>query len=552
MEESIEQTEEADPIAKQDKVLDIGIEKEDTTEVVADSARTVQETTSPTAQDDKPIEKPGAPLKLLIKKDRKRSSSEKDEKESKIEQGSPVPKAEPQASEDGLIEQLLPTPGKDLPLEGAASPVPGVQDTSAEKEFEQSTEKEEELPEVEMKNENKLDPPTRVLSTGEADECEKKESFSQNLMAGSDVWAETTGWQDESELTISEIEGLGAKADETAAECAVVEEVPHEVISLDSTPAQSQQTDQITEPSGEAVDTASPDKTSVEGGSLPEDPSDSMASEDATHDKDVNEESDQSAAELTPRVEQHLPINIESDIPTRGSEVSLNSEGTDVSENKLDTSTETTVPEEGAEEEDEGEVKAKDESIDTSTSSSSSYVKCMIEEAMVESMSKDHDAHSVGSSEKSDLVKIGSEQTSGHTSGDEIDTTTSSDIEIISNPTPNGDGRGNDRPFDLSPLRHVLSRSMAQEGSSHKRSDSSGSSGHSRGEDHDPLSPDSYQHSIGDEDHPGQSHERSRESRRSDLSRSRAHQAREYHFRCYVGSSSLYTKGENHEFAPGL
>ncbi|XP_045477382.1 TATA element modulatory factor-like [Harmonia axyridis] len=41
------------------------------------------------------------------------------------------------------------------------------------------------------------------------------------------------------------------------------------------------------------------------------------------------------------------------------------------------------------------------------------------------------------SSDKSDLVKIGSDHTSGHTSGDELETTTSSDIEIIS--SPNGD-----------------------------------------------------------------------------------------------------------------
>lgn len=33
---------------------------------------------------------------------------------------------------------------------------------------------------------------------------------------------------------------------------------------------------------------------------------------------------------------------------------------------------------------------------------------------------------------RSDLVKVGSEQTSEHTSGDELETTTSSDIEIIS------------------------------------------------------------------------------------------------------------------------
>lgn len=44
----------------------------------------------------------------------------------------------------------------------------------------------------------------------------------------------------------------------------------------------------------------------------------------------------------------------------------------------------------------------------------------------------------VSSDSKSDMVKIGSDRTSGHTSGDELETATSSDIEII--PSPNGDG----------------------------------------------------------------------------------------------------------------
>nr|CAI5862144.1 unnamed protein product [Callosobruchus analis] len=43
----------------------------------------------------------------------------------------------------------------------------------------------------------------------------------------------------------------------------------------------------------------------------------------------------------------------------------------------------------------------------------------------------------ISSESRSDLVKIGSDHTSGHTSGDELETTTSSDIEIIS--SPNGD-----------------------------------------------------------------------------------------------------------------
>lgn len=43
----------------------------------------------------------------------------------------------------------------------------------------------------------------------------------------------------------------------------------------------------------------------------------------------------------------------------------------------------------------------------------------------------------ISSESRSDMVKIGSDHTSGHTSGDELETTTSSDIEIIS--SPNGD-----------------------------------------------------------------------------------------------------------------
>ncbi|KPJ20438.1 TATA element modulatory factor [Papilio machaon] len=47
----------------------------------------------------------------------------------------------------------------------------------------------------------------------------------------------------------------------------------------------------------------------------------------------------------------------------------------------------------------------------------------------------------ISSDSKSDLVKIGSDRTSGHTSGDEVETATSSDIEII--PSPNGDNGHN-------------------------------------------------------------------------------------------------------------
>uniref|UniRef100_V9IJB2 TATA element modulatory factor n=1 Tax=Apis cerana TaxID=7461 RepID=V9IJB2_APICE len=72
----------------------------------------------------------------------------------------------------------------------------------------------------------------------------------------------------------------------------------------------------------------------------------------------------------------------------------------------------------------------------------------MLEDAMIEKGSEIIEAEIQGtemprenspisSESRSDLVKIGSDQTSGHTSGDELETTTSSDIEIIS--SPNGD-----------------------------------------------------------------------------------------------------------------
>ena len=138
----------------------------------------------------------------------------------------------------------------------------------------------------------------------------------------------------------------------------------------------------------------------------------------------------------------------------------------------------------------------KDESSTGQSLTASGYVKNMLEEAMVESV-KESDSHSDRSSDKSsDLVRIESGINSGHTSGDEIDTTTSSDIEIISTPTPNGDNRISDRPFDLSPLRHALTRTVRR-GSppGHRRSDSGSSaqSNWSKSGD-DLLSPDSLLH----------------------------------------------------------
>ena len=91
------------------------------------------------------------------------------------------------------------------------------------------------------------------------------------------------------------------------------------------------------------------------------------------------------------------------------------------------------------------EVKAMDESEPDSSSPcdkgqlspANSFVKCMLEDAIDDSKQDDNsDSHSA--TEKSD----GSRSVySNHESSDEIDTTTSSDIEIISMPTPNGENR---------------------------------------------------------------------------------------------------------------
>ncbi|KAH9494907.1 TATA element modulatory factor 1 [Bulinus truncatus] len=131
--------------------------------------------------------------------------------------------------------------------------------------------------------------------------------------------------------------------------------------------------------------------------------------------------------------------------------------------------------------------------IDDSTHSlSSSYVTCMIEEAM-EDFSKTEDSgsdnHSNG--EKSESSKVDSELEksiySGHESSDEIETTTSSDIEIITAPGSNGENKYNSS-FDLSPLKIALQRSVREHGNNHSDSQSS-SSANSKGE-LDRLSPE--------------------------------------------------------------
>ncbi|XP_021343080.1 TATA element modulatory factor-like isoform X4 [Mizuhopecten yessoensis] len=122
-----------------------------------------------------------------------------------------------------------------------------------------------------------------------------------------------------------------------------------------------------------------------------------------------------------------------------------------------------------------------------SVSSSSSYVKCMIEEAMEDnSRSEDNnsDCHSTGG-EKSEC----SRSTGGQESGDDIDTTTSSDIEIISTPNSINNGEPN-KMVDLSPLKIALQKTARRESPTHRRTDSaSSSSTHSREGQGEQLSP---------------------------------------------------------------
>ncbi|XP_014661527.1 PREDICTED: TATA element modulatory factor-like [Priapulus caudatus] len=83
----------------------------------------------------------------------------------------------------------------------------------------------------------------------------------------------------------------------------------------------------------------------------------------------------------------------------------------------------------------------------TASSTASSFVKCMIEEAMVDNTEGEHSAHSPTSSDRSDHIN------SGHTSSDDIGTTTSSDIEVISAFSDNGQHR-----YEISPMKQYLSK----------------------------------------------------------------------------------------------
>ncbi|XP_012061029.1 PREDICTED: TATA element modulatory factor [Atta cephalotes] len=114
----------------------------------------------------------------------------------------------------------------------------------------------------------------------------------------------------------------------------------------------------------------------------------------------------------------------------------------------------------------------------------SSYVKTMLADAMVEkSEMTDMETHCtevprenspISSESRSDLVKIGSDQASGHTSGDELETTTSSDIEIIS--SPNGDSsstqsRQSPAKLQLSKGGDLLTKTLKTRGHSRELSE---------------------------------------------------------------------------------
>lgn len=99
-------------------------------------------------------------------------------------------------------------------------------------------------------------------------------------------------------------------------------------------------------------------------------------------------------------------------------------------------------------------------SNDMLKSESSAFVNVEKQQCNESSSSSSHKDGSVkertspiSSDSKSDLVKIGSDRTSGHTSGDDLETATSSDIEII--PSPNGDGHG----FRSSPAKYAFKQS---------------------------------------------------------------------------------------------
>ncbi|XP_073968898.1 TATA element modulatory factor-like isoform X2 [Rhodnius prolixus] len=98
----------------------------------------------------------------------------------------------------------------------------------------------------------------------------------------------------------------------------------------------------------------------------------------------------------------------------------------------------------------------------------------MLADAMTEHPSIQREQSPI-SSERSDLVKIGSSE---HTSGDELETATSSDIEIISSPTPNGSSTASRQSPSKSAYKSVnLGKIITSKVKGHHREPSETSSG---------------------------------------------------------------------------
>ncbi|XP_026671613.1 TATA element modulatory factor isoform X2 [Ceratina calcarata] len=113
---------------------------------------------------------------------------------------------------------------------------------------------------------------------------------------------------------------------------------------------------------------------------------------------------------------------------------------------------------------------------------SNPYVTTMLEDAIAEKGGEiiepeiqgtemQRENSPVSSESRSDLIKIGSDQTSGHTSGDELETTTSSDIEIIS--SPNGDSSSTQSREKVQTTKScdLLSRTLKSKGHSRELSE---------------------------------------------------------------------------------
>ncbi|KAL4239218.1 TATA element modulatory factor 1 [Mactra antiquata] len=117
----------------------------------------------------------------------------------------------------------------------------------------------------------------------------------------------------------------------------------------------------------------------------------------------------------------------------------------------------------------------------TNISPAHSFVKCMLDDVTEEGKHRDDNSDSQKSEGSRSVY-------SNQESGDEVDTTTSSDIEIISLPTPNGENRQGS-PLDPIPLRMALQKTNWRGSPTHRRTDSSDSSNASGGGGNSELSP---------------------------------------------------------------